>query len=358
MVTWNASRTKFGSRSSLLGIVALLLLATTSAFVLSQPQRTGSSVPPQMSTIASQNAVMSHTLQSNAQSNIAPASNMIGGATLDSNYNVISNSMTPMQGLRNASSYHVYPKDPSNSTTARNSLGIIVPLYTVPSDPSWQGVISAKRSHENIPMIAIINPANGPGSGPNHSWSTGIQQLRAAGVEVVGYVATGYGQKSIDITKDQVKDYSTWYKVDGIFFDEMASSNGTGNCDSACTIQQYYSQIASYASSLGYGMTIGNPGQNTVSSLKGIMRVTVIYENSGNADPSLIKSSTAGFDRSSFAYIGLGVSLNSTLAQSYSPYVSWIYMTDLCTGQSIASCNPYAGLPSYFDQMVSGLGAN
>lgn len=234
-------------------------------------------------------------------------------------------------------------------------IGVIVPLYTPPSDPSWEELISAKMSNPGVPIIAIVNPDSGPGSSFNGSYSASIQELRSVGIKVVGYVATGYGSNYLSDVESQIQTYSSWYHLDGIFFDEMADANGSGSCPSACTIQQYYGNLSSYASRSGYSISIGNPGQNTVQSLKGIMKITVIYENSGNSPLATIQSSTEGFSRSAFAYIAIGVGLNSSLTRSYGDYVSWVYTTDLCTGQSVSVCNPYAGLPSYFSTLLSSL---
>lgn len=234
--------------------------------------------------------------------------------------------------------------------------GIIVPLYTQPTDGSWSQLISVKSAHPHVPIIAIINPASGPGSGPSEQWASGIDSLRAAGIKVVGYVATGYGYIYLSDVESQIQDYSSWYHVDGIFFDEMANSNGSGTCPSACTLQQYYSDLVSYAGNLGYKLTIGNPGSSTDPSFNKIMSILVIYENSGSAAISSVQSSTAAYgNKTAFGVIDIGVPMNSTLETSYSSYVGWIYMTDYCTGVSVSVCNPYDGLPSYFSTLVANL---
>ena len=70
--------------------------------------------------------------------------------------------------------------------------GTIVPLYTSPSHPSWTAVIAAKKAHPTVPVIAVVNPANGPGSAINAGYVAGIGRLVDAGIKVIGYVATGY----------------------------------------------------------------------------------------------------------------------------------------------------------------------
>jgi len=341
-----------------LGFVAILLLVASSFVIVqflpvdssSNASRTNSNAQSiATATVESSKSVGSLSVNSTLPSLSAIATKGTGPV------NIVNKSVLPPRIIRNLSDYYLPSRELTKSVFNNSSVGVIIPLYTQPTDNSWQAVISAKKSNPNISMLAVINPNNGPGNGFSESVASGIQQLRAAGIEVAGYVATGYGRNSLGAVQLQIHDYSSWYKLDGIFFDEMASTNGTGNCASACTLYQYYSQLASYASKIGYNVTIGNPGQNTVENLKSIMKVTIIYESTGNAPISTIKSSTAGFDRSRFAYIAIGVGLNSTLTQSFSHYVGWIYTTDLCTGQSVSACNPYSGLPSYFPKLVSGL---
>jgi hypothetical protein len=234
--------------------------------------------------------------------------------------------------------------------------GIIVPLYSPPSDGSWNELISVKNAHPLVPIIAIINPDSGPGAGQNDQWTDGINSLRNAGITVVGYVATGYGGDSLPAVESQIQSYSSWYKIDGIFFDEMANTNSSGNCPNGCTIQQYYQDLVSYSASVGYKLTIGNPGTYADHSLKGIMSVLVIYESEGDVSNATLQSSTADYNnRTSYGVIAIGVGWSSSQESAYSSYVGWIYMTDYCTGQSVSVCNPYAGLPSYFASLVSSL---
>ena len=75
--------------------------------------------------------------------------------------------------------------------------------------------------------------------------------LESAGITVVGYVATGYGGIPISQTEQEISLYEQFYQLGGIFFDQMASVSG---------YEDYYSTLTSYAASLGYTFTIGNPG--------------------------------------------------------------------------------------------------
>src|SRR5579883_1192685 len=69
--------------------------------------------------------------------------------------------------------------------------GVMIALYTYPGQ-TWDTVIQAKNANPAVPVVAIINPSNGPGSyDPNYA--SGITSLKQAGIIVLGYVFTGYG---------------------------------------------------------------------------------------------------------------------------------------------------------------------
>ena len=54
-------------------------------------------------------------------------------------------------------------------------------------------------------IVAIVNPDSGPGGGPpNDDYAHGLADLRAGGVGLLGYVATGYGARSAAAVKASV----------------------------------------------------------------------------------------------------------------------------------------------------------
>src|SRR5713226_9641864 len=154
---------------------------------------------------------------------------------------------------------------------ATSSTGVIVPLYSYPGS-YWTQVIQAKNAHPSVPIIAIINPNNGPGSSIDSTYTNSIQQLQSAGITVLGYVYTGYGSRSTSSAEADINTYNSWYHINGIFFDEMSNVSGNEN---------YYSTLSSYVKSHGMTMTVGNPGTDTLSSYIGTVDNLVIYENPG-----------------------------------------------------------------------------
>ena len=73
--------------------------------------------------------------------------------------------------------------------------GSIVPLYSLPSDPAWAALIAAKKAHPSVPVIAVINPNNGPGTAARSDYMNGDRAAHRRRREGGRYVATGYGKR-------------------------------------------------------------------------------------------------------------------------------------------------------------------
>jgi len=233
------------------------------------------------------------------------------------------------------------------SSLVYSQTGIVIPLYTYPTDSSWSTLITVHNGHPSVPMIAIINPSNGPGTyDPN--FAIGINSLTTNGIIVLGYVHTGFGfggLRPIATIESLIDNYSSWYTVNGILFDEMANIAGD---------EAYYTTLSTYALSKGYTYTMGNPGTSTIPSYIGTENSMCIYESSGLPSLTTLASSTFNllYPKSNFCYIALGIAYNPTFENSSSQYVQWLYMTDA------SGSNPYNKLPTYFSQEVATLDGN
>jgi hypothetical protein len=227
---------------------------------------------------------------------------------------------------------------------AATPTGIVIPLYTYPTDGTWDQVVSAKNAHPSVPIIAVINPNNGPGTSFDSNYLSGIQKLKAAGVMVLGYTHTGFGYgglRPINTLESEISSYKTWYNPNGILFDEMANIAGD---------ESYYTTLSTYAKSLGFSYTMGNPGTTTIPSYIGTVDNMCIFENNYLPTISELQSGTMGYPKSNFCFISYGVALPSqSFINSASQYVSYLYITDK------GGSNPYNALPSYFGTLAADL---
>ena len=216
-----------------------------------------------------------------------------------------------------------------------STTGVIVPLYTYPTSSTWNTMVKVKSSYPSVPTIAIINPSNGPGVAKDSNYSDGIKKLQAAGISVLGYVHTSYSSREASIVKADIDKYKSYYpSVNGIFFDEMANWQGK---------EAYYKNLTVYAKSKGYGMTVGNPGADTISSYVGTVDNIVIYEREGTPSLSFLKGWHLNHDKKNFSMLPHKVSsLDKTFVKSATPYLGYMFVT------SDTLPNPWDSLPSYY----------
>jgi hypothetical protein len=225
------------------------------------------------------------------------------------------------------------------AATSSSKTGMIIPLYSYPTDKSWASLIQLKQAHPSIPFIAVINPGNGPGRSIDPNYVKGIGNLKASGIMVIGYVYTDYGSRSPSVLKNEMISYKKWYGVSGIFFDEMGSSKN---------LLEYYKALAAEAAALHFSLTVGNPGTTIDSNLVGIFSNLCIYENPGM--PTLTQiSAYSSYGKHGFSYIAFSVSglPSQNALKSTTPYVGYLYVTNL------GGSNPYDGLPSYLEKELS-----
>jgi hypothetical protein len=158
---------------------------------------------------------------------------------------------------------------------------IFIPLYSYPNwwdsaNYVWQKLIDVKRSHPDVEVVAVVNPENGDFSDKNSDYVRGIHDLVEAGIKVVGYVYTSYGERPLADVLDDIDHWNEFYKdegVSGIFFDE--TSTDLQKLD-------FYTNVTNYAEAKGLPFTILNPGITTHWAYieSGIANVVVTYENS------------------------------------------------------------------------------
>jgi hypothetical protein len=223
-----------------------------------------------------------------------------------------------------------------------SSTGTIVPLYTPPTDPSWAAVEAAKKAHPSVPVVVVINPADGPGAAVDPAYTSGIAQLVGAGVKVVGYVHTLYAARPAADAETDMETWRSFYPgVTGIFLDEQANVAGH---------EDYYKQLDSYAKSRGFDFTIGNPGADTAPTYVGTVDVMLIYESPGLPALSFLAGWHARFDRHNFGIIPYGVpAIDPAYVQAARAQVGYIYV------QSDNMPNPWDTVPADFDSLLAQL---
>jgi hypothetical protein len=217
---------------------------------------------------------------------------------------------------------------------------IMVPSYIAPGS-SWSQI---NAGHPPVDL-AIINPASGPGSSPASNYASQVVASHGAGVDVVGYVHTSYGSRSLATVEKEIAEYESWYHVDGIFVDEASTS--------CSTEASYYAPLYAYIhAQSGLDLTILNPGEATNQCYMAAADVVLGFEGSPSdlAKAGPLPSWTAGFPAGRFWGVVYGASsgaLASTLATLATDGFGEVYVTD----QNLP--NPYGALPTYWSQELA-----
>jgi len=225
-------------------------------------------------------------------------------------------------------------------------------LYVYPGS-EWDTVASGASS---VSTVAIINPNSGPdASGPDSSYNTYMSKLNSAGVEMIGYVHTSYGERAISDVEADISTYASKYSyLKGIFFDEAS--------DSASDIA-YYTQLYNFVLQKGYSVSILNPGTQPDAGYVAISTSIVVFEDSSSNYPSSYSSfvtcagsasAKAGYKYkfSAIAYAASSSSASSLISKMHNTGVGMVYVTDGASG-----CCTYNDLVSYYSSEVSAVKA-
>ena len=224
--------------------------------------------------------------------------------------------------------------------TSSVTTGIIVPLYSYPG-AGWATLVEAKTAHPHLPMIAIINPSSGPGLSRDSKYADGIKNLQGAGIAVLGYISTAYSARPEASIIADTDAYERMYPVEGIFFDEMSNVPGRA---------ADYSALVEHARSIGFSLTVGNPGASISPLLTSGMDCLVVYENAGLPSIPTLTSRTDGLSRGQSAFISYSTTLpGASYLSSASQRVAYVYATDR------SMPNPYSMLPSYLMALLDAL---
>jgi Spherulation-specific family 4 len=247
------------------------------------------------------------------------------------------------------------------------AMEIMVPAYFYPSfDPAqsqWDEMQAALAS--GVPVTAIMNVFNGPGTAANSDYRAAVDQFRAAGGRVLGYVYTCYGnntctsgvaptRSTTEVLAD-VQRYADWYAIDGIFFDEMAADVAAANF--------YRTVTDAVRAAHADWRLVGNPGTAIPQALADMVDTVVTFEQ-GRGDYS--QATTApwmiGAPPSRQAHLHYNVDseaqMRLLLAEAATRGAGSIYITDdRYTPGSPVDTNPFDRLPSYWAAEVAAVAA-
>ncbi|MFO1501439.1 MAG: spherulation-specific family 4 protein [Verrucomicrobiota bacterium] len=220
-------------------------------------------------------------------------------------------------------------------------MALLVPAYFGPRSGNWEQLSAAAA---RVPLVAIANLANGPGSEPaaEPAYAAAMQKVRAAGGQVIGYVYTQYGKRALESVEEDMRRWHALYSVDGFFVDEMS------NATTAPTLA-YYTALRRYARQLSAAYRIvGNPGTNTDEAYltEPAADSLVIFENGAGYATFIPAAWTRRYPEWRFALLPYAIEtadqMTNVIHQAASRRAGLIYVTD------DGGNNPWDTLPSYW----------
>ena len=242
--------------------------------------------------------------------------------------------------------------------SAASATQLLVPAYFYPSfDPAqnyWNDLTAAAAAGARV--TAIMNPDNGPGTALNTDYTGAISGFRAAGGKVLGYVYTCYGggtcvsglpsTRSTSDVLDDAQRYADWYKVDGIFLDEMSNQ---------LTALPFYQTVAQgLRAARPGGLIVGNPGTSTPVDYLSVADMLVTLENGGGtyagaASEPWMSTAAAGQQASLFYNVAGVDAMRTLVGEARARNIGYVYVTDdrYVPGDPSAP-NPWDRLPSYW----------
>lgn len=227
-------------------------------------------------------------------------------------------------------------------------LRILIPLYSypqwyAPANYLWDDVAQAAGS---VPIIAIVDPADGPGPGfPNADYQQGLADLQAGGAGIVGYVDTAFGARDAALIEDDVDAYAAEPRVTGIFLDQGAATAGNFS---------YYSNICHYIRSKPTLTTIvlnSGPALAEAYLAPGLVDIAMVFEQSVGwpdytPDPFIADYPPERFSMLVHTCPTAG-EMESNVARAVHRNIGWVYVTD------DAMPNPWDTQAGYWTQLVA-----
>jgi hypothetical protein len=218
-----------------------------------------------------------------------------------------------------------------------------VPAYFDPPDPQWQKLIAGAPT---VGMI-VFNPESGPGSAADARYTEVITQARAAGIKMLGYVATSYGARpEADVIAD-INRYYDFYAPSGIYFAE-------GPMDNDCTpMEAMYRRMADavHARDPSAYLAVGTRYCPTYIVFFDLMvqfaRNWNEYQNEYQPPAWMPAGSPERFCHfvNSVPASEAGAALSRTISNG----AGWVFVTDQ------SDPNPWGVLPTYFDEELATL---
>jgi hypothetical protein len=226
-------------------------------------------------------------------------------------------------------------------------LRLLVPAYFYPAGDGlkeWQKLGAAAKE---VSVVAIVNPASGPGTKIDENYRTATAAARKNGVTLIGYVSTSYGKRPIADVKADIDRWIEFYPdVQGFFFDEQASGKDLVN---------YYAELATHArKKINKALLVANPG--TICAEEYLKKETAdvfcVFENFKGFEEYKCPAWAEKMSTDRFATLPYAVAKSDQMGkyvEKAAKGFGYVYVTD------DDGDNPWDRLPVYWADLVGAV---
>jgi hypothetical protein len=223
-----------------------------------------------------------------------------------------------------------------------------VPAYYYPFGAGlrdWNRLIASAKA---VPIVAIVNPASGPGDHVDTNFAAIIPRARKAGVTLVGYIGTQYTRKPLANVKREVDTFLRFYpEIQGFHFDEQ-SSDARG--------VDYYAELYHYVHKcIPEALVLTNPGSSCEPeyAARPASDAICLFEGEKGFDefrPPAWVSRFPGATVCAVAHnVGTEAQMRRSVSRAADLKIGNLFITDDVVP------NPYDCLPSYWDAEVEAV---
>jgi hypothetical protein len=226
---------------------------------------------------------------------------------------------------------------------------LLVPAYFYPAGAGlkdWERLFTAS---DRIPIVAVVNPASGPGKEADPNYVNIFDRAKKAGqISLIGYVATSYAKRRLEDVKADVDQWRRLYPaIQGIFFDEQASAEDQ---------VPYQAALYEYVRTRkGLKLVVTNPG--TVCSEKYLSQpatdVACLFEGPKAFNPSTFPEWVGKYGPDHVAAVsykvGTAKAMRECIQAAVEKKIGYGYVTDA------EGANPWGRLPGYWDEEVTAV---
>ena len=231
------------------------------------------------------------------------------------------------------------------ATPPPTGVKLLVPAYFYPAGDGlkhWQSLIAVAGK---VSVVAIANPASGPGKAVDPAYTSVIKAAQTGKVTVIGYVSTRYAKRTADEIKQDIDDWIRFYPtIQGLFFDETSDAAQS----------DFYLDLANYArKKINQAFTVTNPGTVCAEEYfsKQVADTICIVEKGEGLEKYTPPVWAAKYSLARFYGLAYAVAkpagMQTSLKAAPKKHLGYVFVTD------DKLPNPWDTLPPYWDAEVN-----